>query len=156
VLQTLNAKNSVVGSRMLWLFRRSSKIQGNIFNHFDSGVVLQLEFQFNLIVLAVKVECPITSHLRSCTREYFEYRLWNIFGCREIRIEKDYYFFLFFGQKMKFIWISKVSLPPLVTYRWGVFWHWKYYKLHHKKSQNQPLQKYYKSWKEIPSLIPQI
>jgi hypothetical protein len=29
---------------------------------------------------------------------------------------------------------------PLVTFRWGVFWHGKYYELHHRKPQNHPLQ----------------
>jgi hypothetical protein len=50
-----------------------------------------------------KVECPKTGHLRDFTREYFEYQLWNILGCRKIREEKDFYFVIVFCQKMKFI-----------------------------------------------------
>jgi hypothetical protein len=52
------------------------------------------------ILLTCKVECPKTGHLRSCTWEYFEYQLWNILGCRKIRIEKDFYFFIIFCYKM--------------------------------------------------------
>jgi hypothetical protein len=66
----------------------------------------------------------ITGHLRIYNRGYSEYQVWNIFGCREIRVEKDFYFFIFFCQKMKSIWIfkeKKASLLPLVTYRWVFF-----------------------------------
>jgi hypothetical protein len=35
---------------------------------------------FQNFKFSTKVEDPKTSHLRSCTREYFEYLLWNIFG----------------------------------------------------------------------------
>jgi hypothetical protein len=35
----------------------------------------------------------------------------------------------------------KVSLTPLVTYRYGVFSHGKYCELHRRKPQNRTLQK---------------
>jgi hypothetical protein len=105
-------------------------LNGNLWNLKTHGTICN----FSVHEARVNVECPKTGHLRSCTREYFEYQLWNIYG---IRIEKGFYFFIILVKKWnlyKFL-KRKVSLTPLVTYKWGAFWHGKYYELHHIKAK---------------------
>jgi hypothetical protein len=50
-----------------------------------------------------KVEYPITGHLRSCTKKVKCINYGIFLGYKEIRVEKDFYFFIIFCQKLKLI-----------------------------------------------------